>query len=84
MVQGEACRTQDYDECEAWVKLELTNLHDASEAQALASFGKADERKYLRSGWRGALLCFASWLFLLFFSSLRYDTSYGHLEPFES
>jgi len=29
MVQGEAGRAQDYNEFEAWVKLEINNLHDA-------------------------------------------------------
>ena len=45
MAQGEAGREEDYYECEAWVQLELKNLHEAWEAAALMLFDKADEGK---------------------------------------
>jgi len=45
MAQGEAGREEDYYECEAWVQLELKNLHEAWEAAALMLFDKAGEGK---------------------------------------
>lgn len=60
MVQGGAGRVQDYNEFGDCVKLEISNLHDSQEAQALVLFGQVDEGKIFEV-WVtgcGGVLCF--------------------------